>query len=705
MVKIEINGQVVEAKEGSMLIDVADQANIAIPRFCYHKKLSIAANCRMCLVEVEGAPKAMPACATPVTDGMKVLTQSQKAKGAQKNVMEFLLINHPLDCPICDQGGECELQDVALEYGDDVSHFNEGKRVVADKDIGSLIQTDMTRCIHCTRCVRFGQEVAGMMELGATGRSEWMEIGTYIEKSVSSEMSGNMIDLCPVGALTSKPFRYSARPWELQSHPTIAPHDSIGSNIVIHAKGNEVKRVVPAENESVNEVWISDRDRFSYEAIHSEDRLQTPMIKNKGQWQDVDWETALAFVADKLKAYAETFPDQVGVLAAPNATLEELHLLQKMARGLGIENLDHRLRQSDFRLDAVQPHSEKAVQPHLNLSFDGLENQDLVLLVGSWLRKEIPLLNHRLRKAGQKGAGIWAINPETFDFNYDMTQIASDQWLLKLAGLVKTVAEKTGHQSDLPQWVAQSEVDTEVETLAQQMIEAENVSVMLGQIAQTDAHYTELVQLSACLEAWTGANLSIVPLSANTVGAQQVGFLPLKGKNAEQMLSSRTRMYLNFGLEPEKDLADGQLALNAMRQAEFVVNMTAFDSETQRDYADVLLPISTFAETAGSFVNAMGRLQSFKMAIEPVNDAKPGWKVFRVLGNLLGLDGFDQTNAAQVRSDIALTPLSPDFQSLEAAKAPEQSAIVTTEQINIYAVDAMVRRSPSLQATPDAKSA
>ncbi|MDR9499431.1 MAG: NADH-quinone oxidoreductase subunit NuoG [Hydrogenovibrio sp.] len=705
MVKIEINGQVVEAKEGSMLIDVADQANIAIPRFCYHKKLSIAANCRMCLVEVEGAPKAMPACATPVTDGMKVLTQSQKAKGAQKNVMEFLLINHPLDCPICDQGGECELQDVALEYGDDVSHFNEGKRVVADKDIGSLIQTDMTRCIHCTRCVRFGQEVAGMMELGATGRSEWMEIGTYIEKSVSSEMSGNMIDLCPVGALTSKPFRYSARPWELQSHPTIAPHDSIGSNIVIHAKGNEVKRVVPAENESVNEVWISDRDRFSYEAIHSEDRLQTPMIKNKGQWQDVDWETALAFVADKLKAYAETSPDQVGVLAAPNATLEELHLLQKMARGLGIENLDHRLRQSDFRLDSVQPHSEKAVQPHLNLSFDGLENQEVVLLVGSWLRKEIPLLNHRLRKAGQKGAGIWAINPETFDFNYEMTQIASDQWLLKLAGLVKTVAEKTGHQSELPQWVAQSEVDTEVESLAQQMIESKNVSVMLGQIAQTDAHYTELVQLSACLEAWTDANLSIVPLSANTVGAQQVGFLPFKGKNAEQMLSSRTRMYLNFGLEPEKDLADGQLALNAMRQAEFVVNMTAFDSETQRDYADVLLPIGTFAETAGSFVNAMGRLQSFKMAIEPVNDAKPGWKVFRVLGNLLGLDGFDQTNAAQVRSDIALTPLSPDFQSLEAAKAPEQSAIVTTEQVNIYAVDAMVRRSPSLQATPDAKSA
>jgi NADH-quinone oxidoreductase subunit G len=705
MVKIEINGQVVEAKEGSMLIDVADQANIAIPRFCYHKKLSIAANCRMCLVEVEGAPKAMPACATPVTDGMKVLTQSQKAKGAQKNVMEFLLINHPLDCPICDQGGECELQDVALEYGDDVSHFNEGKRVVADKDIGSLIQTDMTRCIHCTRCVRFGQEVAGMMELGATGRSEWMEIGTYIEKSVSSEMSGNMIDLCPVGALTSKPFRYSARPWELQSHPTIAPHDSIGSNIVIHAKGNQVKRVVPAENESVNEVWISDRDRFSYEAIHSEDRLQSPMIKNKGQWQTVDWETALAFVAEKLKAYAETTPDQVGVLAAPNATLEELHLLQKMARGLGIENLDHRLRQSDFRLDAVQLHSEKSVQPYLNVSFDGLENQDVVLLVGSWLRKEIPLLNHRLRKAGQKGAGIWAINPETFDFNYEMTQIASDQWLLKLASLIRAVAAKTGHQSDLPQWVAQLETDAEVETLAQQMIDAENVSVMLGQIAQTDAHYTELVQLSACLEAWVGANLSIVPLSANTVGAQQVGFLPSKGKNADQMLSSRTRMYLNFGLEPEKDLADGQLALNAMRQAEFVVNMTAFDSETQRDYADVLLPIGTFAETAGSFVNAMGRLQTFKMCIEPVNDAKPGWKVFRVLGNLLGLDGFDQTNAAQVRSDIQLTPLSPDFQSLETAKAPEQSAIVTTEQVNIYAVDAMVRRSPSLQATPDAKSA
>ncbi|KUJ71840.1 NADH-quinone oxidoreductase subunit NuoG [Thiomicrospira sp. WB1] len=706
MVKIEINGQVVEAEEGSMLIDVADQASIAIPRFCYHKKLSIAANCRMCLVEVEGAPKALPACATPVTDGMKVLTQSPKAKGAQKNVMEFLLINHPLDCPICDQGGECELQDVALEYGDDVSHFNEGKRVVADKDIGSLIQTDMTRCIHCTRCVRFGQEVAGMMEMGATGRSEWMEIGTYIEKSVSSEMSGNMIDLCPVGALTSKPFRYSARPWELKSHPTIAPHDSIGSNIVLHAKGNQAKRVVPAENESINEVWISDRDRYSYEAIHSEDRLKTPMIKNKGQWQSVDWETALAYVADKLKAYASTTPDQVGFLAAPNATLEELHLLKKIANGLGVDNLDHRLRQNDFRLDADSTtDSEKAIQPYLNLRFDQLEQQEVVIQVGTWLRKEIPLLNHRVRKAQLNGAKVWAINPETFDFNYDIQQVVDAQWLMRLAALTKAVAEITGHQADLPAWIQNAAVDDDIQKLAKQLTEAKVASILLGQIAQTDGCYTEIVQLCALLERWTQATLSIVPMSANTVGAQQVGFQPSRGHNAAQMLTARTRMYVNVGIEPEKDMADGQLALNAMRQAECVVNLTAFDSETQRDYADVLLPIGTFAETAGSFVNAMGQLQTFKMAIEPVHEAKPAWKVFRVLGNLLELDGFDQTNASQVRDEIELKPLDPDFSAVTPSEAPEQSSITVTEPVNIYAVDAMVRRSPSLQATPDAQMA
>ena len=710
MVKIEINGQMVEAEEGSMLIDVADQANIAIPRFCYHKKLSIAANCRMCLVEVEGAPKALPACATPVTDGMKVLTKSPKAQGAQKNVMEFLLINHPLDCPICDQGGECELQDVAFEYGEDVSHFNESKRVVADKDVGSLIETDMTRCIHCTRCVRFGQEVAGMMELGATGRSEWMEIGTYIEKSISSEMSGNMIDLCPVGALTSKPFRYSARPWELQAHPMIAPHDSVGSNMMLHTKGQVVKRVVPAENESVNEVWLSDRDRFSYESIHSEDRLTAPMIKDKGQWREVSWDEALAWTAKKMAAYAQDHPDHVGMLISPTTTTESLYLFQQLAQHLNITNLDHRLLQRDFDLDhqATQGHDF----PFLATQLSALEQQHHLSVIGGFLRKEVPLINHRLRKATQNGGQVWQVNPQAFDYNFDHQSLVGDAWISFLAEAVHFAKTQTNADQALPHWVTETTPSDAVKHWVSGMIEAaqqDKAQLLIGQIAQIHADYSVVLELTATLANLTGAQMHIVPMQSNTVGAHALGVLPFAdpnrpGKHVQQMLTDSSKMFFNFGFEPEKDMADSELAVNAMRRAEFVVNCVTFDSELQRDYADVLLPLASFAETAGSYVNANGQLQTFKMAIEPLFDSKPGWKVLRVLGNLLQAPGFEFNNTAAIRDALPPWHLSTNFERLALRSTPTHQTSNTWTSVGIYQTDAFVRRAPSLQATPDAQA-
>lgn len=693
MVKIEINGKVVEAREGDMLIDVADDAQISIPRFCYHKKLSIAANCRMCLVEVEGAPKALPACATPVTDGMKVFTKSSKAVAAQKSVMEFLLINHPLDCPICDQGGECELQDVAMEYGDDVSKYTEAKRILGDKNIGSLIHTDMTRCIHCTRCVRFGQEVGGIMELGATGRSEWMEIGTYIEKSVSSEMSGNMIDLCPVGALTSKPFRYSARPWELKSHKSIAPHDSIGSNIIIHTKNDKVLRVVPDENEAINEVWISDRDRFSYEGINSEDRLTAPMIKENGQWKTVDWETALEFVVKSLKAQLAE-PNEIGVLASPSSTLEELQLLQKLARGLGVRNLDHRLRQVDFSMDKICQ-----AAPKLNHSLEDVESLKSVLFVGSYLRKELPMLNHRVRKAQLAGAKVFAVNPCDFKFNYDVDALVNTNLVEELKGIAKAATSMTGN---VPEYLAAVETTDMHKEIATHLNNTPS-AIMLGQIAQMDSSYSQLVKLCDDIANATQASFSILPIAANDVGAQLTDFVPKEGGlNTVEMLSNNLKAFINLGIEPEHDIQDGSLALQAMQAADLVINLTAFDTETQRNYADVMLPIATFAETAGTYVNATGQKQSFKMAVEPQGDAKAAWKIFRVLGNMFELEGFEQTHSNQVLAEVldSETPAA-DYAELSLG-ADKSQDLISAPLVSIYSVDALVRRSASLQATPDA---
>jgi len=669
MVKIEINGQVVEAHEGDMLIDVADQAQISIPRFCYHKKLSIAGSCRMCLVEVEGAWKPLPACATPVTDGMKVYTQSKKAIAAQKSVMEFLLINHPLDCPICDQGGECELQDVAMDYGDDVAHFSEPKRILGDRDIGSLIHTDMTRCIHCTRCVRFGQEIAGMMELGATGRSDQMEIGTYINHSISSELSGNMIDICPVGALTSKPFRYKVRPWELQSHASISAHDSIGSNMLFHVKENHIYRTVPKENEEINEVWLSDKDRFAYEGIHSEERLTQPMIKKSGQWEIVDWEEALEFTAEKIQAVQDK--NEIGMLINPASTLEEMSLFKKIANGLGIRNIDSRLKQVDFSLD------EKGIlTPELKHSLPEVEQLKSILILGSNLRKELPLLNHRVRKAQNEGAQVMGVNPVSFELNMPYAlNLISEEYIQILAQIAKAAGIEDN-------FLTQVEVSEEAIQCAEILKTESKSSIFIGQIAQTDTHYSLIVKLASQLAKATDSTLNILPMTANEVGAYLTGCIPSKAAlNARQMIEQPLSCMIHFNIEPEVDLSDSALALNAVQKADCVINFSLFDTQQQRDYADILLPIASYAETAGTFVNLTKTKQSFRPAIEPIGDSKPGWKVLRVLGNLLALDGFDYVNSNQVLAETSNDYPSFDLSELSLSEFIKQMVLLDVLQL------------------------
>ncbi|KAA3626385.1 MAG: NADH-quinone oxidoreductase subunit G [Proteobacteria bacterium] len=719
MVKVEINGIEIEAREGSMVIEAADQAGIAIPRFCYHKKLSIAANCRMCLVEVEKAPKPLPACATPVTEGMKVITDSPKAIAAQKGVMEFLLINHPLDCPICDQGGECELQDLAMGYGSDVSRYAESKRVVKDKNIGSLISTDLTRCIHCTRCIRFGAEVAGVRELGATGRGEHMTIGTYLEESVSSEMSGNVIDLCPVGALTSKPFRFQARAWEMTQHEGIAPHDGLGTNIYLHTRRGKVMRVVPRDNESINECWISDRDRFSYLGIDSDDRLTTPLIKQDGAWRAASWEEALEAAARGIAATTADGGDALGVLASPGATLEELYLTQKLARGLGCSNIDHRLRQVDFRDDDAAP-----LYPALGMSLAELEEQEAILLVGSNIRKEQPLAAHRVRKAALYGAAVHAVNPIDFDFHFDIAEkcIAAPARLVgELAAVASAVAE-LGH-AKIPQGLEQAlsgvEVNEKHRAIAASLKSADRGVVLVGNLANTDPNAATMRALAAFIAQSAAVRIGYLPEAANNAGAWIAGALPRRGTagarsdpglDAAAMVAAPRKGYLLLGVEPDRDSADARATVAALAQAEHVVALSAYRTPALERVADVLLPIALFAETSGTYISAQGDWQSFKGAALPPGDSRPAWKVLRVLANLLKVEGFDYASSEQVLSELrgmvgsqAVSALNID--TIPAPQATINGALQRIGDVPIYAVDALVRRSQPLQATADAERA
>ncbi|MDM0036250.1 NADH-quinone oxidoreductase subunit NuoG [Variovorax sp. J22P271] len=706
MVEIELDGKKVDIVEGSMIMHAADKAGTYIPHFCYHKKLSIAANCRMCLVDVEKAPKPMPACATPVTQGMIVRTKSDKAIKAQQSVMEFLLINHPLDCPICDQGGECQLQDLAVGYGGSSSRYEEEKRVVFHKDVGPLISMEeMSRCIHCTRCVRFGQEVAGVMELGMSHRGEHSEIETFLGDSVDSELSGNMIDICPVGALTSKPFRYSARTWELSRRKSVSPHDSTGANLIVQVKNNRVMRVVPLENEDVNECWIADRDRFSYEALNGPERLTQPMLKQGGQWQQVDWQTALEYVANGLKQIkADHGAQSIGTLASPHSTLEELQLAKLLTHGLGSGNIDYRLRNAEFG-------AAEGIR-WLGTSVASLSQLQRVLVVGSNLRKDHPLFAQRIRQSVRKGGALSAITSAELLAGADAwampianaVTLPADQWVDALVELAGAIAESTGAQAPVALSGAASDA---AKALAASLLGGERKAILLGNAAAHHARAGSLLALANWIGAQTGASVGYLTEAANTVGAQLAGALPRDGaQNAAQMLAGGLKAVLLLNTEPVFDSAAGEAAIEGLAHAQMVVTLSPFKANLE--FSDVLLPIAPFTETPGTFVNAEGRLQSFHAVVKPQGEARPAWKVLRVLANLLGLPGFAFESTADVLADLD-APAQVPAGKLSNATAAEIDMRVEAESApvvaSIYQLDSIVRRAPSLQLTADARQA
>lgn len=692
-----------------MIIQAADEAGIDIPRFCYHKKLSIAANCRMCLVEVDKARKALPACATSVAEGMKVFTHSKVAVAAQRGVMEFLLINHPLDCPICDQGGECELQDLSLGYGSGVSRFSEKKRVVKDKEIGPLVSTDMTRCIHCTRCVRFGEEIAGIKELGATGRGEHMEIGTYVEHSLVSELSGNIIDLCPVGALTSKPFRYRARAWELTAHPSIAPHDAIGSNIEFHTRRDEIMRVVPRDNESLNESWISDRDRFSYLALNHEQRATEPMIKINGEWQKTDWQTALQTAVDGLKAIKEkNGADQLAGLISPTATLEEAYLFQKLLRGLGSNNIDHRLRQQDFAdSDADYRHDDWCLK--------SIEESDTIILVGCNIRSEQPIIAHRVRQAASHGAAVIDLNFFASDLLMSVDKhitVNAKDMLRTLAGVAKAMTAVSNEIDE--EWIELLEdiVPTALEqTMAMQLSNASKPTLLVGALANNHSHAAKFRALTDVIARMSDSQMIVLP-TANSTGVSLAGGLPSsrlsvdkqQGLDADQMWQQCLRAYVLLGIEPELDCANPAQTAKALQQASLVVVMNNFVSEAMLNYADVILPMASFAETSGTFVGVDGQWQSYTGAVKARGESRPGWKVLRVLGNLANVSGFDYVSSQDIRDEIH-DQLNMNLHGPTRRYIPTDltcgSGLMTVSEVPIYRSDAITRRSSALQQTPE----
>lgn len=710
MVKIEIDGKQIETENGRMVIEAAHKAGITIPHFCYHKKLSIAANCRMCLVQVEKAPKPLPACATPVTEGMKVFTASEQAVKAQKGVMEFLLINHPLDCPICDQGGECELQDLAVGYGGVASRYQEAKRVVLHKDIGPLVSAEeMSRCINCTRCVRFGAEIGGTMELGQAFRGEHAEIMSFVSGSVDSELSGNMIDLCPVGALTSKPFRYSARTWELSRRRSISAHDSLGSNLAVQVKDNRVMRVLPIENEDINECWLSDKDRFAYEGLNTADRLTKPMVKQGGKWVEVEWQTALEYVANGLRQLSnELGGAQIGALATANSTLEELYLLQKLVRGLGSHNVDFRLRQSDFSADGKQLGA-----PWLGMTVADINHADRFFLVGSFLRKDHPLLAARIRQAVKKGAQANVVHSADDDLLMRVANkavVAPSEMVNLLAQVLQALASEKQATLDVTVQAAVQGVTPSAvaQAMAKNLASGERVAVLLGNFAQQHPQAAQLQLLGQHIAALCGAKFGFMGEAANSVGGHLAQATPgAQGMNAAAMLASPRKAYLLLNVEAELDTANAQQAIAAMQAADMVVSMAAYKHQAT-EYADVLLPIAPFTETSGTFVNTEGRVQSFKGTVKPLGETRPAWKVLRVLGNLLGLEGFEQDSSEAVRDealhnvDVA-SQLNNKLQGMDASSGSvAATGLQRVSDVPIYASDAIVRRSAPLQATRDA---
>jgi len=720
-VNLEIDGKPFKAKKGETIIRVTDANGIYVPRFCYHDKLSVPANCRMCLIDVEKAPKPLPACSTPVAEGMKIHTGSPRAIGAQRATMEFLLINHPLDCPICDQGGECELQDLALGFGRDVSRFTERKRSIQDENLGPLIATDMTRCIQCTRCIRFTDEIAGIQELGMIGRGEQMKVRTYIESTVHHELSGNVIDLCPVGALVSKPYRFTARAWEMMSVPLVSPHDGTGSNLFGHVLRGRLMRVVPRENEAINEIWIADRDRFSYEGVYSHDRLERPMIRNgatpEAQWLETEWEAALAQAAEALRRHA---PD-LGVLASPSATLEELYLAGRIARGLGAGNIDSRLRQRDFR-----DQSSDSLYPSLGLRIADVDSLQGLLVIGSNLRREMPILAHRVRKAAQRGAKVALMNPVAFPYHFPIAaslESAPGHQIADLAAILRAAAEVAGATvpAHLAAVVGGAKVEERHRAAAAALASGERRAVWLGALALRHPGFADLRALAAALAQVTGASLGVLAEGANAAGAYLAGAVPHReaggiparapGLTAADMLARPLKAYLLVGgVEPWVDAPESDAA-RALAQAALVVAITPFASERLRELAHVLLPAGTFAETSGTYVNLEGVWQSQTGAAAPVGESRPGWKILRVLGNLLGFAGFDYQSSEEVRAELAQligTPTAysaPGYSGTHVVAAGTRSPSAPgVVDVPMYQIDALVRRAPSLQRTREGRT-
>ena len=716
MIEIELDGKKVEVVEGSMVMHAAAVAGVHIPYFCYHKKLTIAANCRMCLVDIEKAPKPMPACATPVTQGMIVRTKSDKAISAQKSVMEFLLINHPLDCPICDQGGECQLQDLAVGYGHSGSRYIEEKRAVFHKDVGPLISMEeMTRCIHCTRCIRFGQEIGGVMELGMVNRGEHAEITTIAGDTIDSELSGNMIDICPVGALTSKPFRFTARTWELSRRKSISPHDSTGTNLVVQVKSNKVMRVVPFENEAINECWIADRDRFSYEALNCDDRLTSPMIKQDGEWKAVDWQAALDYVARGLQQVVETRGAQaVGALASPQRTAEELYLLAKLVRGLGSDNIDHRLRHADFSNTAADGGAR-----WLGRSIESLTTLQRVLVVGSFLRKDHPLFAQRIRQATRHGAKVYSVHALADDWLMPVAgriTAAPGDWQRALADICVAVAKSKGIDAPM-----QGEATADAQAIADGLLSGERKAVLLGNAAAQHPQASKLLMLANWIGEQTGASVGYLGDAGNSVGAQLAGALPRAGGlDAGRMLSPQggLKAVLLFDVEPALDAADARAAALAITGADMVVALTSFRSAAA-DIANVMLPIAPFTETSGTFINAEGRVQGILGVVKPLGETRPGWKVLRVLGNLLDIPDFDYETSEEVRAaalgagdiaarldnraaPLAAAGIDATAEAMTGTTTGIVSGLERIADVPIYAGDSLVRRSSSLQLTRDA---
>ena len=718
MASIEIDGKSFDVENGKMIIEVADEAGIYIPRFCYHKKLSVAANCRMCLVEVEGGRKTVPACATPITNGMKVFTKSKEAVRSQQAVMDFLLINHPLDCPICDQGGECELQDLSMGFGHDSSVYEETKRAVESDDLGPLIATEMTRCIHCTRCVRFGDEVAGLRELGATGRGEDMQIGTYVKHSITSEVSGNVIDLCPVGALTSKPFRFTARAWEMTQHAGVAPHDCLGSHVYFHVRRNRLMRVVPKEADSINETWLSDRDRFSYLGLAHPSRASEPMIKRNGQWEVVDWPTALSFAAEGLaRIITQHGPEQIAAFASPSSTLEELFLLQKMMRELGVHHLDHRLQAVDFRDEDGQ-----GIAPNSSLKYADLDHQDTIILLGCHIMEEVPLAGIRVRKAFRNGGNIYAINSVDYDYPFDVTKkiiVSPEELPMQLARLVSAlVTEATALPVEMQRLVVGLKPDAVSKAMAKALQKPAAV-IVTGALCENHPQASVIRTLISWVERLSGARALRLTVGANSAGAWLAGMVPHRtaagkkaptaGWNAQAALDAKLKAYFLMAVEPAFDFANAYRARQSMLAAEMVVVLSAYQNESIQEYADVILPIAPYAETSGTYVNVDGLWQTVTGAVAPFGQSRPAWKVLRVLANVLHCQGFDYESSLDVLREVRslvdmasenqYTPFYPE--SLPVGN----ERLVRVGEWPLYRCDAIVRHATALQECATAQTA